>query len=130
MKDYDLEVGIEIVVPHAGDLMSPQTHPRSFEDAHESRLRDENVRLENQQQDQREGLESQGDNGDVLRSQQEQGDSVLESRGHEPTPSGVCETCGARVQGHQVAKHLISHFHFHRYVGAQCFSIGTYIFID
>ena len=26
-----------------------------------------------------------------------------------------CESCGARVQFHQFPKHLISHFHYHRY---------------
>ena len=26
-----------------------------------------------------------------------------------------CESCGARVQSHQFPKHLISHFHYHRY---------------
>ena len=25
-----------------------------------------------------------------------------------------CESCGARVQDHQIPKHLISHFHYHR----------------
>mgnify|MGYP007048738788 CR=1 FL=1 len=39
-----------------------------------------------------------------------------------PRPLVQCASCGARVQAHQFPKHLISHFHYHRFGTSQLLS--------